>query len=89
MAGRCSWSGDRLRGGAVGRLRARPLTGGRWPSRSRATTHDAGILAESVAPAPIDPIIANDAREIADSVARGLDLVGVLTVELFRSGAAG
>ena len=46
--------------------------------------HDAGILAESVAPAPIDPIIANDAREVADSVARGLDLVGVLTVELFQ-----
>ncbi len=47
-------------------------------------THDAGILAESVAPAPIDPIIANDAREVADSIARGLDLVGVLTVELFQ-----
>ena len=46
--------------------------------------HDAGILAESVAPAPIDPIVANDAREVADSIARGLDLVGVLTVELFQ-----
>lgn len=46
--------------------------------------HDAGILAETVAPAPIDPIVANDAREIADSIARGLDLVGVLTVELFQ-----
>ena len=46
--------------------------------------HDAGILAESVAPAPIDPIIANDAREVADSIARGLDLVGMLTVELFQ-----
>ncbi len=47
-------------------------------------THDDGILVESVAPAPIDPIIANDAREVADSIARGLDLVGVLTVELFQ-----
>jgi 5-(carboxyamino)imidazole ribonucleotide synthase len=46
--------------------------------------HDAGILVESVAPAPVDPVIAQDAREIADSVARGLDLVGVLTVELFQ-----
>ena len=46
--------------------------------------HDAGILVESVAPAPIDAIVAQDAREIADSVARGLDLVGVLTVELFQ-----
>jgi 5-(carboxyamino)imidazole ribonucleotide synthase len=46
--------------------------------------HDAGILTESVAPAAIDPVVALDAREIADSVARGLDLVGVLTVELFQ-----
>ncbi|MCJ7712056.1 MAG: 5-(carboxyamino)imidazole ribonucleotide synthase, partial [Chloroflexi bacterium] len=46
--------------------------------------HDAGILAETVAPAPIHPLVANDAREIADCVARGLDLVGVLTVELFQ-----
>jgi 5-(carboxyamino)imidazole ribonucleotide synthase len=46
--------------------------------------HDAGVLAESVAPAPIHPLVAADAREIADSVARGLDLVGVLTVELFQ-----
>ncbi len=46
--------------------------------------HDAGILVESVAPAPIHPLVANDAREIADSIARRLDLVGVLTVELFQ-----
>jgi 5-(carboxyamino)imidazole ribonucleotide synthase len=46
--------------------------------------HDAGILVESVAPAPIDARIAADAREIADSIARRLDLVGVLTVELFQ-----
>jgi 5-(carboxyamino)imidazole ribonucleotide synthase len=51
------------------------------PSRN---VHDAGILAESVAPAPIHPVVANDAIEIADSIARGLDLVGVLTVELFQ-----
>ena len=69
-------AGDRLRGGALGRVRARTATGGRWPSRSSRNVHDAGILAESVAPAPIDPIVANDAREIADSIARGLDLVG-------------
>lgn len=46
--------------------------------------HDAGILVESVAPAPVDPIVAQDAREIADSLARGLDVVGTLTVELFQ-----
>ena len=46
--------------------------------------HDAGVLAESVAPAPVHPLVAHDARAIADSVARGLDLVGVMTVELFQ-----
>jgi 5-(carboxyamino)imidazole ribonucleotide synthase len=46
--------------------------------------HDAGVLIESVAPAPIHPIVAADAVEIADSLARGLDLVGLLTVELFQ-----
>ncbi len=45
--------------------------------------HDAGILVESVAPAPIDQRIAADAREIGDTIARAVDLVGVLTVELF------
>jgi 5-(carboxyamino)imidazole ribonucleotide synthase len=51
--------------------------------------HDAGILVESVAPAPVHPLVAFDAREIADSVARGLDLVGVLTVELFQLAGGG
>jgi 5-(carboxyamino)imidazole ribonucleotide synthase len=46
--------------------------------------HDAGVLVESVAPAPIHPLVAADAREIADWLARGLDLVGLLTVELFQ-----
>jgi 5-(carboxyamino)imidazole ribonucleotide synthase len=46
--------------------------------------HDGGILVESVAPAPVHPLVANDAREVADSIARGLDLVGVMTVELFQ-----
>jgi 5-(carboxyamino)imidazole ribonucleotide synthase len=46
--------------------------------------HDAGVLVESVAPAPIHPLSASDCREIADWVARHLDLVGVLTVELFQ-----
>ncbi len=46
--------------------------------------HDAGVLVESVAPAPIHPVVAADVREIADSLARGLDHVGLLTVELFQ-----
>jgi 5-(carboxyamino)imidazole ribonucleotide synthase len=51
------------------------------PSRN---VHDAGILSESVAPAPIDPLQAFDAAEIAERLARSLDLVGLLTVELFQ-----
>jgi 5-(carboxyamino)imidazole ribonucleotide synthase len=45
--------------------------------------HDDGILVESVAPAPIEPIIASDAQELAMAIAEALDLVGVMTVELF------
>ena len=53
-----------------------------WPvSRN---VHDAGILVESVAPAPIHPLVAADAIAIVDSIARGLDLVGVMTAELFQ-----
>ncbi len=46
--------------------------------------HDEGELIESVAPAPVHPLVAADAAEIADSLARGLDHVGLLTVELFQ-----
>ena len=46
--------------------------------------HDAGILIESVTPAPVDPIVASSAAEVADSIARGLDVVGLITVELFQ-----
>jgi 5-(carboxyamino)imidazole ribonucleotide synthase len=46
--------------------------------------HDEGVLAETVAPAPIDPLVAADACSIASWVARGLDAVGVITVELFQ-----
>ena len=53
-----------------------------WPvSRN---VHDAGILVESVAPAPVHPLVAADAIAIVDSIARGLDLVGVMTAELFQ-----
>ena len=45
--------------------------------------HDAGVLAESVAPAPFPEPIGFVATEIGDWVARRLDLVGVMTAELF------
>ncbi|HKF86302.1 MAG TPA: 5-(carboxyamino)imidazole ribonucleotide synthase [Candidatus Limnocylindrales bacterium] len=46
--------------------------------------HDSGILVESVAPASIEALQSFDAAEIAERLARSLDLVGVLTVELFQ-----
>jgi 5-(carboxyamino)imidazole ribonucleotide synthase len=45
--------------------------------------HDAGILAESVAPAPVDPLIGFSAMETGASIARALDVSGVITAELF------
>jgi len=45
--------------------------------------HDDGILVESVAPADLDPVVAATARDIAGGIARALDIVGTLTVELF------
>jgi 5-(carboxyamino)imidazole ribonucleotide synthase len=45
--------------------------------------HDAGILVESVAPAPIEPAIAEHARAIGTTLALAMDLCGTLTAELF------
>jgi 5-(carboxyamino)imidazole ribonucleotide synthase len=45
--------------------------------------HDQGILVESTAPAPIDPVVVGDSMGLAGRLARGLDVVGLLTVELF------
>jgi 5-(carboxyamino)imidazole ribonucleotide synthase len=45
--------------------------------------HDAGILVESVAPAPIPADVADCAAAIGHSLAAAMDLCGTLTVELF------
>ena len=45
--------------------------------------HDAGILFESVAPAPVDAAIAERAADIGRRLALAMDLTGTLTVELF------
>jgi 5-(carboxyamino)imidazole ribonucleotide synthase len=47
--------------------------------------HDAGILVESVAPAPapVTHLLAREAHALAERIAVALDLVGLLTVELF------
>ncbi|HEY7735797.1 MAG TPA: 5-(carboxyamino)imidazole ribonucleotide synthase [Candidatus Limnocylindrales bacterium] len=48
--------------------------------------HDAGILVESIAPAPVPDEIATQAEALVRRLAEGLDLVGTLTAELFLLG---
>ena len=60
--------------GLDGSIRAYP------PSRN---VHDAGILVESVAPAPVTPEVATAARKLAEDLVTALGVVGLLTVELF------
>jgi len=45
--------------------------------------HDAGILVESVAPAPVPPDVAERAAAIGFVLAEAMDLCGTLTAELF------
>ncbi|MGI8612286.1 MAG: ATP-grasp domain-containing protein, partial [Sphingomicrobium sp.] len=45
--------------------------------------HDAGILVESVAPAPVEAAVAGAATEIGLRLATARGLAGTLTVELF------
>jgi 5-(carboxyamino)imidazole ribonucleotide synthase len=45
--------------------------------------HDAGILVESVAPAPVAPLAVAMARDLGERLAAALGVVGTLTVELF------
>lgn len=47
--------------------------------------HDAGILAQSIAPAPILPLLADAANEATAALADSLNLFGVLAVEFFIS----
>ncbi|MFH0750543.1 MAG: 5-(carboxyamino)imidazole ribonucleotide synthase [Chloroflexota bacterium] len=49
-------------------------------ARSR---HDAGILVESVAPAPVEAAVVAAAREIGARIAEALGAVGLVTAELF------
>jgi 5-(carboxyamino)imidazole ribonucleotide synthase len=65
------------------------VTVARGPDASTATfpiarnVHDAGILFESVAPAPVATSIAEGAADIGRRLAVAMDLTGTLTVELF------
>jgi 5-(carboxyamino)imidazole ribonucleotide synthase len=57
-----------------GRLRTFPLA---------RNTHDAGILAESVAPAPVPADVAERAAALGERLALAMGLTGTLTAELF------
>jgi 5-(carboxyamino)imidazole ribonucleotide synthase len=46
-------------------------------------THDEGILAESIAPAPVPIDVTERAAELGERLAVAMDLIGTLTVELF------
>ncbi len=48
-------------------------------------THDRGILTMTVAPARVEPAIAQEARRMAEVVGRGLGIVGTYCVEFFLS----
>jgi 5-(carboxyamino)imidazole ribonucleotide synthase len=45
--------------------------------------HDRHILDSTVMPAPVGPIVSQEARELALSIAQALGTIGVLTVEFF------
>lgn len=46
-------------------------------------THKNHILAETIAPAPIPRQVASAAEDIATRIAKGLDLIGLLAIEMF------
>jgi 5-(carboxyamino)imidazole ribonucleotide synthase len=45
--------------------------------------HKHHILSQTIAPAPISPALAQQAQDIARGIAEGIDLVGLLAVEMF------
>ncbi len=47
--------------------------------------HRNHVLARSIAPAPIPPALAAKAMTLAEQIARGLDLIGLLAVEMFET----
>jgi 5-(carboxyamino)imidazole ribonucleotide synthase len=58
----------------VGRMRAFPIS---------QNVHDQGILAETIAPAPVPDDVAGRAVRIGEQLATAMGLEGTLTVELF------
>jgi len=64
-------------------ITARALDGSLATFPVSRNVHDAGILVESIAPAPVDPAAAGAARALGARIAEALDAVGVVTAELF------
>ena len=63
---------------------ARDLAGRNAPYPVVRNRHDAGILVESVAPAPGPRVMVPAAFDLADRIATALDAVGVVTIEMFQ-----
>jgi 5-(carboxyamino)imidazole ribonucleotide synthase len=63
---------------------ARSFDGAIAPFAPAANVHDAGILVESAAPAPVPPGVSDAATELATRLATAMGLIGLLTVEMFR-----
>ncbi len=63
---------------------ARDLAGRNAPYPVVRNRHDAGILVESVAPAPGPRVMVSAAFALADRIATALDAVGVVTIEMFQ-----
>jgi 5-(carboxyamino)imidazole ribonucleotide synthase len=64
-------------------ITARAVDGTLVPFPIVRNRHDAGILVESVAPAPIPEAVEMAARAIGARIAEELDVIGVVTTELF------
>ena len=62
---------------------ARGQDGTTQPFPPASNRHASGILAESVLPAQVPDAVAREAQAIAVHLANAMDLVGLLTVELF------
>jgi len=63
---------------------ARDLAGRNAPYPVVRNRHDAGILVESIAPAPGPRTMVPQAFALADRIATALDAVGVVTIEMFQ-----
>lgn len=72
---------DRELSAMVARTRSGELQA--WPVVE--SVQEDGICTEAIAPAPgLDPDVAHQARDMAETIARELDVTGVLAVELFE-----